>query len=177
DELNQGEPLPASFQMVEQPEDVDALAHREEAKEPRQEAVVKGITPSQPAPVRIGPTEQPAEAGHSHSWLSKMLHWFRTSPSAATAETPALAQSKTEPARESRASRSRESAREGRGRGDGRRDHGRRDDRRAERERREARGENEAHRAEPQDAIETAQRTPPRKDAERRDGRREPREG
>jgi ribonuclease E len=178
DELNQGEPLPASFQMVEQPEDVDALAHREEAKEPRQEAVVKGITPSQPAPVRIQPTEQPADARHPHSWLSKMLHWFRTSPPATTLETPALAQSKLEPTRESRPPRSREGAREGRGRGDGRRDHGRRDDRHGERERREARGGDESRRAEPQGgAIESAQRTSPRKDAERRENRREPREG
>ena len=52
DELNQGEPLPASFQMVEQPVEVDPVTARmEEAKEPRQEAVVKGITPSQPAPI------------------------------------------------------------------------------------------------------------------------------
>src|SRR4051812_10036538 len=40
DELNQSEPLPASFQMVEQPAELDPiLARREEAKEPRQEAV------------------------------------------------------------------------------------------------------------------------------------------
>src|SRR6476660_6180484 len=52
DELNQSEPLPASFQMVEQPEEADPVTARmEEAKEPRQEAVVKGITPSQPAPI------------------------------------------------------------------------------------------------------------------------------
>ena len=55
DELNQSEPLPASFQMVEQPAELDPmLARREEAKEPRQEAMVKGITPAQPAPIREG---------------------------------------------------------------------------------------------------------------------------
>ena len=177
DELNQGEPLPASFQMVERPEDVDALARREETKEPRQEAVVKGITPSQPAPVPSQPTEQPVDARHPHSWLSKMLQWFRTSPSSTTAETPALAQSKAAPARESRPPRSREGARDGHARGDGRRDHARRDDRRGERERREARGGDETRRDESQGAVEAVQRTPPRKDAERREGRREPREG
>ncbi|MGC1817829.1 MAG: Rne/Rng family ribonuclease, partial [Casimicrobiaceae bacterium] len=56
DDLNQSEPLPPSFQMVEQPEEVEAAkARKEEAKEPRQEAVVKGITPAQPAPMPAEP--------------------------------------------------------------------------------------------------------------------------
>src|SRR5947208_3768074 len=46
DDLNQGEPLPQSFNMVERPEEPDiAQQMKEEAREPRQEAVVKGITP------------------------------------------------------------------------------------------------------------------------------------
>src|SRR5690349_22884108 len=74
DELNHGDPLPASFQMVEQPDEVDPLAHREEAKEPRQEAVVKGITPSQPAPVASQPIPPaPPQMPNTHSWLAKML--------------------------------------------------------------------------------------------------------
>src|SRR6185437_4453929 len=94
DELNQGEPLPASFQMVEQPEDTDPIkARKEEAKEVRQEAVVKGITPSQPAPIVVpravaAPATIPAI--HANSWLSRMLHWFRTPP-AAPAEAPSKA--------------------------------------------------------------------------------------
>src|SRR5216110_1733918 len=54
DDLNQGEPLPASFDMVERPEEEDIVKQRkEEAREPRQEAAVKGITPSHPAPMPV----------------------------------------------------------------------------------------------------------------------------
>jgi ribonuclease E len=143
DELNNGEPLPASFEMVEQPEDVDAVARKDEAKEPRQEAVVKGITPSQPAPMRPAPEPAPAAlpspAAHPHSWLSRMLHWFRTPE---PVERPAEAAAKTaEPPREPRpAQRARETSRDGRGRGESRREGHRRDERRPDRERRDARG-------------------------------------
>src|SRR5690242_20825065 len=181
DELNQGEPLPPSFQMVEQPDEADTLAHREEAKEPRQEAVVKGITPSQPAPVASQPIPPaPPQMPNTHSWLAKMLHWFRTPSPAAGGPTPSVAAT---PPRDStpepRAPRAREGGRDGRGRGDGRRDaHARRDDRRAERDRRDARTSDDTRRAEAQGAIETTQRSQPRKDAERRETRRgEPRDG
>src|SRR5689334_3373165 len=181
DELNQGEPLPPSFQMVEQPDEAEANGRREEAKEPRQEAVVKGITPSQPAPVAAAQpvVESTAEAHHAHSWLSKMLHWFRTSPTAPSAPVSAITTA-TPSTREPRSPRSREAGREGRGRGEGRRDtHARRDERRPERERREARAgeETQTRRTEAQGAVETAQRPPSRRDGERRDNRREPRDG
>ena len=66
DDLNQAEPLPASFKMVERPErDRTVTAAKEEAKEPRQEAVVKGITPSQPAP--SAPVKQHRRSGRSLS--------------------------------------------------------------------------------------------------------------
>src|SRR5689334_22333123 len=73
DELNQGEPLPASFQMVEQPEELDPVkALKEEVKGPRQEAVVKGITPSQPAPVSAprAPARTAPQPAHAPSWVS-----------------------------------------------------------------------------------------------------------
>src|SRR5881392_911644 len=51
DDLNLGEPLPASFQLVSQPEEeVVGQARKEEVRDARQEAVVKGITPAHPAP-------------------------------------------------------------------------------------------------------------------------------
>src|SRR5947209_17141680 len=53
DDLNQAEPQPASFDMVERPEEVDPIKKKEEAREPRQEAMVKGITPAQPAPMPV----------------------------------------------------------------------------------------------------------------------------
>src|SRR5437773_3488729 len=54
DDLNQAEPLPPSFTMMERPEEEDPVRQmKEEAREPRQEAVVKGITPAQPAPMPV----------------------------------------------------------------------------------------------------------------------------
>src|SRR5438105_4102331 len=54
DDLNLGEPLPASFQLLLQPEEADpAKARKEEVREIRQEAVVKGITPAHPAPIPL----------------------------------------------------------------------------------------------------------------------------
>src|SRR5256884_1284474 len=76
DDLNQGEPLPASFDMVERPEEEDIVKQRkEEAREPRQEAAVKGITPSHPAPVERVPVLPKQE-----NWLNKVLGWFRHKP-------------------------------------------------------------------------------------------------
>ena len=52
DELNHAEPLPLSFKMVERPAEVDVVeAIKQEANEVRVEAVVKGITPAQSAPM------------------------------------------------------------------------------------------------------------------------------
>src|SRR4249919_680176 len=60
DDLNQGELPPASFDMVKQPEAPEAIrAKKEEARDPRQEAVVKGITPAQPAPLPAEPAPAP----------------------------------------------------------------------------------------------------------------------
>ena len=177
DELNQGEPLPPSFQMVEQPEELDPLkARKEEAKEPRQEAVVKGITPAQPAPVSVprapaaAPAPAAAEAHPSHSWLGRMLRWFHTSPAPAAEAQPPRAAA-PEAKREPRPTPPRES----RGRPEGRREgHQRRDERRPERERREARSG-----AEPHSAIESQRPQPAssRREGERREGRRDTREG
>src|SRR6188472_1875317 len=84
DDLNNAEPLPLSFDLVKQPEQDESL-QKEEAAVPKQEAMVKGITPSQPAPV---PTERPAPAAApanvaeaaAGSWLGKVLGWFRAKP-------------------------------------------------------------------------------------------------
>src|SRR5438270_4223348 len=57
DDLNLGEPMPASFQLVSQPQEEDAAKTRkEEVREARQEAVVNGITPAQPAPIPVART-------------------------------------------------------------------------------------------------------------------------
>jgi ribonuclease E len=96
DDLNQGEPLPASFNMVEKPEEEDLVRQKkEEAKEPRQEAMVKGITSGAPAPM---PVELSAEPSTEVNWLNKVLGWFRYKPAE-----PPPAPVRTEPVRETRA--------------------------------------------------------------------------
>ncbi len=129
DDLNQSEPLPPSFEMVQQPEQVDpAKQMKEDAAAPRQEAMVKGITPSQPAPVHVekpAPAPAPAPAATAPaegSWLGKVLGWFRTKPAIPAPTT-------TSAAREERSQdRNRDGRRDGRrgdererNRGDGRR--------------------------------------------------------
>ncbi len=156
DDLNQAEPLPLSFDLVEGPEEQDvAKAKKEEAKEVRQEAVVKGITPAQPAPMPQEPAPAPqaqAAPAPAHraappsagSWFDRMMGWFRSKPahteSAAPSAAPARESGKERPRRD-REGRKREGreGRDGRGRGQGqgqeRRDGGgqqRRDERRGE---------------------------------------------
>src|SRR5689334_16370400 len=78
DDLNQGEPLPASFNMVEKPDEEDLVRQKkEEAKEPRQEAMVKGITTGAPAPMPVEPIAEPSS---EVNWLNKVLGWFRSKP-------------------------------------------------------------------------------------------------
>jgi ribonuclease E len=76
DDLNQGDVLPASFELAERPKEPDIVKEKkEEAKETRQEAVVKGITPAISAPM-------PKEALPEPSWFSRMFTWFKKEPKA-----------------------------------------------------------------------------------------------
>jgi len=62
DELNAMEHVPSSYELVERPEEPKAPGAEEEPKRERQEAVVKAITPEQPAPLpqpRPQPVAQP----------------------------------------------------------------------------------------------------------------------
>src|ERR1051325_1791686 len=100
DELNEMEHVPSSYEMVERPEEPKAPGVEEEGKRERQEAVVKGITPSQPAPVvpdapaprepvpapqpALQPTMQQAAhqgvtagSAHSEGFFSRFLSIFR----------------------------------------------------------------------------------------------------
>jgi len=67
DELNQMEQVPASYQLVEQPEEQPQSGPGAAERKERQLAVVQAITPEQPAPLVADPrprTEpQPAQAG------------------------------------------------------------------------------------------------------------------
>src|SRR5437764_1534613 len=170
DDLNQGEPLPASFDMVERPEEEDIVKQRkEEAREPRQEAAVKGITPSHPAPMP-GERAPVPEAPRRENWLSNVMSWFKRQPIEAV-PAPASAPQRREPPREPREDRGR-----------GRRD---RPERREQREQRDGRGQDrsdarrDAQRGESRE--QPKQRPPqggqqqPRRERESgRDGQREP---
>ena len=74
DELNNSEPLPASFEMVEKPDDEEAAQKKaEEAKAPRQEAAVKGVAPGgAPAPMQtiVPPPPPPAPPSMWRRFLS-----------------------------------------------------------------------------------------------------------
>ncbi len=122
--------------MVKEPEKIDpAQQIKEEASAPRQEAMVKGIAPAQPAPLPVEKPVVDASASTSRAgetWFARMLEWFRAKPAAP----PSVAEVKT--ARDARpADRAR----------DGRRDSRRADDRerhRGEAPRRRARGTSRA---------------------------------
>jgi ribonuclease E len=104
DDLNQAEPLPPSFTMMERPEEEDPLKQRQEdAKEPRQEAMVKGITPSHPAPM---PVERIVVVVQPENWFNKVLGWFRSKP-AEVMPPPVRIESAPEPRGRGRAERER----------------------------------------------------------------------
>ncbi len=93
DELNAMEHVPASYEMVEQPEEPKLEDATGEAKKERPEAAVKGIVPDQPAPVV--PEHQPQvpaaaraelpraaapapQSVQQSGFMSKILGWFKT---------------------------------------------------------------------------------------------------
>ncbi|MEK6593592.1 MAG: Rne/Rng family ribonuclease [Pseudomonadota bacterium] len=96
DDLNQSEPLPASYNMVEMPAEETAKQQTspQEAVAPRQEAAVKGITPQEPAPM---PTVREATARPAHqaepagevSIIGKIFGWFKRKPDEVVAQEPA----------------------------------------------------------------------------------------
>ncbi|MEY4751344.1 MAG: hypothetical protein RIQ60_3558 [Pseudomonadota bacterium] len=53
--------IQASYTMIEEPEDDDGITRREKAK-PKQEPVIKGVLPDQPAPPKPAPKPAPVEA-------------------------------------------------------------------------------------------------------------------
>lgn len=87
EELNQADVSPPSYEMVAMPEKSESglpLTQAEPAS-PRQEAVVKGITPAQPAPI-MEPTIKPEPPQPAPSIIGKIFGWFRRGqPAAETA--------------------------------------------------------------------------------------------
>ncbi len=138
DDLNNDDLREPSYKMVDQPlEEAGKLGNgKEEAAKPRQEAVIKGISPEQPAPVVAEKTEAapaPVAAPQAEGgFFSKIFSWFRSEPKAAEpAPAPAPAPKKERNGRDGR-----------RDRNDGRRNgrNNRRDEERSERGERPERG-------------------------------------
>jgi ribonuclease E len=119
DELNEMEHVPSSYEMVERPEEPKAPGAEEEPKRERQEAVVKAITPSQPAPmvddslprpartpepkpapVAVAPLVQPVAAAAEAipGLLSRLFGLFKVPPPTGNAtQTPPAAQPAAQP--------------------------------------------------------------------------------
>ena len=136
DELNAMEHVPASYEMVEKPEEPKPEEAAGEAKRERPEAAVKGIVPDQPAP--IVPEHQPRPAAPVHAeaarpapvpaavpqsgFMSKILGWFKNdrqeAPAAANDTTRTM---RSDPRREQQQRERRPEQRQGGGR-DHRRD-------------------------------------------------------
>ncbi len=169
DDLNQSEPLPASFDMVEKPVEEDPLRQKkEDALAPRQEAVVKGITPAQPAPMPV--EKVVAAAPKEENWLDKVLGWFRSKP-ATVAAAPVRAAAPSENRGRGRQDRDR------RGNRDEKREQPREGQRDGQQQRQPQRGQAQAQRREREQAREGQRNSDAaRSDAPRgesRDGRRE----
>ena len=107
DELNAMEHVPASYEMVEQPEEPKAEDATGDAKRERPEAAVKGIVPDQPAPIVPEHRPQPAaqvpvrseaprpvpagaEGVPQSGFMSKILGWFKTDKQEAPAANDAV---------------------------------------------------------------------------------------
>ncbi|MBV8031959.1 MAG: Rne/Rng family ribonuclease [Betaproteobacteria bacterium] len=151
DELNEMEHVPSSYELVERPEEPKAPGGEAEAKLERQQPVVKGITPDQPAPVVAeaprpapAPVEPrparaqpapvvPVAAEAASGFLSRILSIFKAPANdapAVPAQKPAQAQSGAQPShREPRRDHGRDRGRDRSERG-GRREGGRGDHRR-----------------------------------------------
>jgi len=117
DELNQMEHVPASYELVEQPEEPSAPGKEAEAKKERPQAMVQGIVPDQPAPVvpepqpraeapRAAPAPAPAPAVQEPArsgFLGRLFGWLKTEKPVdqpAAANEPAMRAAR--PAREDR---------------------------------------------------------------------------
>ena len=111
DQLNQEDQALPSYKMVEAPptEAYQPPSAQTEARPSRPEAAVKGITPSQPAPVvepKPAPRPSAQPAPEQPGIIGKIFGWFRGNRKAE----PAVAEKSVSPTR-----REREPSREGRG--------------------------------------------------------------
>jgi len=112
DDLNQEGVLPPSYKMVEAPAEEEKKLLAPDAKPLRPEAVVKGVTPEQPAPM---PTMQPVAAPApilvaapaGGGIIDRIFSWFRRPAAAQVAEARPARPAAAEPRREHRDRRER----------------------------------------------------------------------
>ncbi|UCV01783.1 Rne/Rng family ribonuclease [Dechloromonas denitrificans] len=177
DDLNNEEIREPSYKMVDMPlEEAIKQATQMEAAKPRQEAVVKGISPDQPAPMmaeRIVEVASTTPAQSDSGLISKIMSWFRTPPKAVE---PAPAPAPAKKAREGRNDGRRE---RGEGRGDNRRGGRNGNQERGERSERPERGnrnERNAEKAPREESTAATGERPERQERRPRGERKERRE-
>jgi ribonuclease E len=107
DDLNQGEPLAPSYEMVAMPSEEEKSDGAAEPAAPRPEAAVKGITMMQqaapvsaPAPAPAAPVAAALPSASDEGIIGKIMGWFRRKPSS-----EAAAPAASEPARTARPAR------------------------------------------------------------------------
>ena len=172
DQLNQGNALPPSYQMVDAPaEETTEAEIIESRKTDRPQPLVQGITPSQPAPQPIAPptpTAAPAASPTAkHGLLGRIMGWLRGLDK--EPEAPVVADTaQTRPSRnEGRGDRNRNERSGGRGGRGNNRDRGDRSERgerperadRSERNERPSQGERPARAERPANETRTNERT------------------
>jgi ribonuclease E len=190
DDLNQEDLNQPSYRMVDAPvEEAKLPSAQTEARQPRQQAAVKGVTPEQPAPTvedKPAAAAPAAPVANSESGIiSKIFSWFRgnraaepvAAAPAATEKKPAERSQRGQRSREDRAPREEREGgnRRGRGRGN-RKDEGAKDEgeNRQPRQQGGARENREARNQQPrEDGQQPAPREPRRQRGEPRPDRNE----
>ncbi|MCG6875633.1 MAG: Rne/Rng family ribonuclease [Betaproteobacteria bacterium] len=114
DDLNQEGVLPPSYRMVEAPAEEEKKLLTPDAKPARAEAVVKGVTPEQPAPMATQPAPAPVTAPPAASVgiIDRIFSWFRRPAEVQAPATRPTRPAPAEPRREHRERRDRHQRRD-----------------------------------------------------------------
>ena len=115
DDLNNADPLPASYNMVQMPVEEEIRPQTGmESKPVRPQAAVRGIPPGEPAPVAAAKPAE-AEASSKPGIIARIMGWFKgEAPKPETEASSGIRPSRREPRREPQRERG---ERGGRGRG------------------------------------------------------------
>jgi ribonuclease E len=93
DDLNQSDALPASYNLVTAPVEEEAKEPAaQEARPPRQQAAVQGVTPERPAPVSAQqprPQAPPLPAERHPGFMDRIFGWFKGDGAAPVVPQPA----------------------------------------------------------------------------------------